>query len=106
MRPGAIVPATSSTRAPHGWTFVREVQGEGYWRRPGARTDGIDATTNYNDSDLFYVFSTSTEFENERSYSKFAAFALLNFNNDFEAAARDLAARGYESRDRYEMRAR
>lgn len=55
---------------------------------------------------MLYVFSTSTEFEIERGYSKFAAFALLNFNDDYEAAARDLAARGFESRTRYEMRAR
>ncbi len=55
---------------------------------------GISATTNWDGSDLLYVFSTSTLFEPKRGYSKFAAYALLNFGGDFRAAARDLANHG------------
>ena len=79
-----------------GWRRVHQRSGEDYWRRPGARTDGIDATTNYAGSGLLYVFSTSAApFEPERGYSKFGAYALLHHGGDYQAAARDLAAQGY-----------
>jgi len=81
---------------PAGWRRVHHRNGEDYWRRPHARTDGIDATSNYAGSDLLYVFSTSgAPFEPERGYSKFSAYALLNHGGDWQAAARDLAAQGY-----------
>src|SRR5262249_42289775 len=42
----------------------------------------------------FYVFSTNAyPFEHETSYSKFAAYALLNHNGDYKAAARAIAER-------------
>jgi len=48
---------------------------------------------------LFYVFSTSTIFDPERGYSKFAAYTLLNYGSldapSFAAAARELAFLGY-----------
>ena len=78
----------------HGWTWVYERSGEVYVRRPG-KDWGISATVNYRDSDLLYVFSTNTPFEDRRGYSKFAAYALLNCDNDFAAAASELAKQGY-----------
>jgi hypothetical protein len=42
-----------------------------------------------------YVFSTSTEFEAERGYSKFSAYALLDHGRDFQAAAKALGQAGY-----------
>ncbi|MCR4338771.1 MAG: YfjI family protein, partial [Gemmatimonadaceae bacterium] len=61
---------------------------------------GISATTNYHDSDLLYVFSTSVaEFTPEEGYSKFRAYALLNHGGDFTAAARALKAEGYGGYD-------
>jgi putative DNA primase/helicase len=80
---------------PSGWELVRTVGSEGQWRRPGKEGPGISATTNYEETDLLYVFSTSTPFEPERGYTKFAAYAVLNFGGDFRAAARELAQRGY-----------
>jgi hypothetical protein len=79
---------------PYGWRLVCELDGEGYWRRPG-KDEGISATTNFQGSDLLYVFSTSTIFESERGYSKFGAFALLEHNGDHQAAAKALAGMGY-----------
>ena len=64
------------------------------WRRPGKST-GISATTGRNDGDNLYVFTTSTSFEAERPYSKFAAYAHLEFSGDFSAAAKALKAAGY-----------
>ncbi len=78
---------------PHGWRLLQERDEEGYW----TKNCHTHATTNYQGSGLLYVFSTSTLFEPERGYSKFAAYALLNHNEDFQAAARDLVERGYTS---------
>lgn len=80
---------------PHGWQLVRTSNGESHWRRPGKRTPGISATTNHNGHDLLYVFSTSTVFEFEKGYTKFSAYALLNHNGNFSAAARELVELGY-----------
>ena len=79
---------------PAGWTPVYERGGITYWRRAGKEW-GVSATTNYADTDLLYIFTTSTEFEADRGYGKFAAYAILNHNGDFGAAAKALAARGY-----------
>ncbi|HEU5375886.1 MAG TPA: bifunctional DNA primase/polymerase [Ktedonobacteraceae bacterium] len=80
---------------PHGWQLVRTSGREGYWRRPGKRGLGISATTNHNGHNLLYVFSSSTVFEVEKGYTKFSAYALLNHNGNFTAAASELAELGY-----------
>ncbi len=79
-----------------GWTKVRSV-GDGWaWRRPG-KDRGISATTGTSGdgADRLYVFSTSTEFDTERPYSKFAAYTLLNHGGDYSAAAKQLRRDGY-----------
>jgi putative DNA primase/helicase len=62
---------------PHGWTPVQTIAGETYWKRPGT-VHAWSATTNYADSDLFYCFTSSTEFEQRKSHSKFAVYAVLS----------------------------
>ena len=52
----------------HGWAHVFERGDVSYWRRPG-KPVGISATTGYGGSDLFYPFTSSTEFEPETSYT-------------------------------------
>jgi hypothetical protein len=79
---------------PSGWRLVSEHGEEGFWRRPG-KDEGISATTNWQGSDLLYVFSTSTLFESERGYSKFAAFTLLEHGGDYTEAAKALTGMGY-----------
>lgn len=83
---------------PAGWTHVDTRGRTRYWRRPG-KNIGVSATTGYGDQghDLLYVFTTSTEFESEKSYTKFGAHALLEHHGDFAAAARALRARDYGS---------
>jgi putative DNA primase/helicase len=81
---------------PAGWTRVYERGGAIYWRRPGKKF-ATSATTNYGGADLLYVFSTSTDFEAEKSYSRFAAYAVLKHGGDFRAAAQALAEQGYGS---------
>jgi AAA domain/Bifunctional DNA primase/polymerase, N-terminal len=78
------------------WKKVFTSNGVTYWRRPN-KSEGISATTGRNDGDNLYVFTTSTSFEAEKPYSKFAAFAHLNHGDDFSAAAKALRAMGYGS---------
>ncbi|MAQ14795.1 MAG: hypothetical protein CMN30_08355 [Sandaracinus sp.] len=87
----------SDVLAGAGWTPVfTTAAGVTHWRRPG-KSRGTSATTNYAGADLFYPFTTSTGFEAERGYSKFAVYADLNHGGDYSAAARDLRAKGYGS---------
>lgn len=79
---------------PFGWTKVFERFETTFWRRP-EKTHGLSATTNHNNSDLLYVFSTSTIFESEKGYNKFSAYAILNHNGNFHEAASELYLQGY-----------
>jgi hypothetical protein len=81
---------------PIGWKIVVTNNGVTYWRRPG-KDVGISATTGRNDGDNLFVFTTSTTFESEKPYSKFAAFAHLNHGGDFSAAAKALRQLGFGS---------
>lgn len=85
---------------PHGWARVRKMGSGWTWRRPGKTDPGISATTGQakDGVDRLYVFSTSTEFEDARPYSKFAAYALLEHRGDWSAAGRALYASGYGTR--------
>ena len=88
---------------PKGWTNVFTRNGTKYWRRPGKKV-GISATTNYGGADLLSVFSTSTFFDIETSYSKFGAYAELYHGGSFSAAARQLAREGYGEKSRRRTR--
>ncbi|CAB4177897.1 Prim_Pol domain containing protein [uncultured Caudovirales phage] len=79
---------------PLGWTKIFAKGQTTAWCRPG-KTGGISATTNYEGSGLLFVFSTSTIFEAERGYSKFAAYTLIEHAGDFHKAASALAAKGF-----------
>lgn len=85
---------------PRGWVRSRRL-GRGYgWTRPGKDPRlGISATTGTSGDgeDRLFVFSSSTEFEPERPYSKFAAYTLLEHAGDWSAAAAALASAGYGS---------
>lgn len=80
----------SDILAPHGWQFVRQHGERLHWCRPGKNPrDGISATTT---GDVFYCFSSSTVFDVERGYSKFATYAVLEHHGDMRQAARELCA--------------
>jgi len=98
MRPGDFNEAGdwADVLVPHRWEYVGGDGVVSYWSRPGKGDPGHSATTNYQGSDRLYVFSTNADpFEADRSYSKFEAYALLNFDGDFGDAARDLRELGY-----------
>ena len=74
---------------PHGWTWVKRIGEEDFWRRPG-KDVGISATTNYEGSDCLYVFSTSTPFEARVGVSKFTAKTILEHQGNFSASQNGL----------------
>ena len=79
---------------PLGWKKVYTQAQVTYWRRPN-KDEGISASTNYGGYDTFFVFSTSTIFQSEKGYSKFATYAHLNHHDDFKAAAQALRFLGF-----------
>jgi putative DNA primase/helicase len=83
---------------PHGWHCVgADADGCEHWCRPG-KSDGSSATVNHQGHDLLYIFSVNADpFEENTGYTKFHAYALLEHDGDFIAAAKALAAKGYGS---------
>jgi hypothetical protein len=79
---------------PLGWSKVFTNRGTTAWRRPG-KSEGISATTGFDGTDFFYCFSTSTIFDAERAYSKFAVYTLVEHGGDFSKAASALKAKGF-----------
>lgn len=81
----------------HGWKFVNERGSKVFLRRPGdteAKTSG-----NYDrDKRWFSVFSTSTEFDNEKAYQPYAVYAMLECNGNYSDAAKKLYNLGYGDR--------
>ena len=78
----------------HGWTWI-ETRGErDFLKRPG-KTDSHISADYHRGLGLFKVFSTSTEFETNKGYKPFAIYALLEHNNNFSEAAKQLIKDGY-----------
>lgn len=80
---------------PSGWTKLGEFRSVTHWRRPGKDKGGNSATTGYGKDKLYVFSSNASPFEPQTSYSKFAAYTLLNHNGDYKAAAKTLRAQGY-----------
>lgn len=80
-----------------GWTPMWTRGGRTYWRRPGKDTPGISATTGgaADGRDRLYVFSSSTDFEQEVPYTKLGAYAVLHHAGNHTDAARTLKAQGF-----------
>lgn len=76
---------------PHGWTHWRTRGENQHWTRPGenARTS---ATINQDGDGVLYVFSTAAGLDDNRAYSKFGAFTILNYGGDYTAAIAALKA--------------
>ena len=82
---------------PHGWVLDHTRGNTGYFRRPG-KDHGWSATFNHADCKLFYVFTSSTEFEQERGYNPYSVYGMLNHRGDWSAASAELARQGYGSK--------
>jgi putative DNA primase/helicase len=79
---------------PAGWKFMYTHGGRDYWQRPDKPGRECSATVGH-DQDVLFVFTTSTDFEAQRSYTKFGAYAVLQHGGDFAKAARALRAVGF-----------
>src|SRR5690606_35762561 len=63
------------------------------WTRPD-KEDGISATFGKVAENIFYCFSSNAyPFEPNKAYSPFQVVALLQYNGDFKAFAKDLSER-------------
>lgn len=81
---------------PHGWVADSTSGEVTQWIKPHSSNPGTHASTNFAGSDLFYCFSSCAfPFEGGRSYTKFAAYTLLNHGGDFKQAAKQLRSQGY-----------
>ena len=81
-----------------GWQTVAKRGEAVYLRRPG-KTTGISASWNHIPG-RFYVFTTSTEFENEHCYKPSAVYAVLRHGGNWSLAAAALRKAGYGSAPR------
>ncbi|MHC5536658.1 phage/plasmid primase, P4 family [Singulisphaera rosea] len=80
---------------PHGWTLNSGDWENGKLTRPGkATSEGASATIGHCGNCL-HVFSSSAEPFEQRTYSKAAAFALLEHGGDFQESNKALQSKGY-----------
>jgi hypothetical protein len=75
----------------HGWSLVQDGENQ-HWCRPG-KSGSTSATLK--DGALYVFSSNAAPFEPNRAYSPFAAYALLEHQGDFQAAATELRRSGY-----------
>jgi putative DNA primase/helicase len=83
---------------PSGWKNTGHHGGLDYWLRPGKEGRvGCSATTGVRPegANLLHVFTSSTAFAQSGNYTKFAAYAVIEHNGDFKAAAKALREEGY-----------
>ena len=103
LRPGddfAASTAWEDILRPFDWRPLYQRGDRIIWQRPGkdgpggsAQTGGASRKTGFGG---LYVYSTNAApFESDRGYGKFHAYALLNYDEDFSAAARALSQQGF-----------
>ena len=94
LRPGDDYNARGDVRATlktHGWTLAQAGDNE-RWRRPG-KTLGWSASFN---GKYFYVFTSNAHpFDQEKAYTPFAVYTLLEHNGDYGRAVKALAGQGF-----------
>lgn len=76
-----------------GWKYSHKVGDNLHFVRPGKEA-GTSATW-HEGKRMFYVFTSSTQFEPSKAYTASAVFAYLQTGKDFSEAARELRKMGY-----------
>jgi len=76
-----------------GWKFVRERGDRTYLLRPSG--EKLWSAEYHSQKRLFYVFSSSTEFEQEKAYNPSQVLTIVKFNGDYSASAIWLLKNGY-----------
>lgn len=78
----------------NGWTFFRENSQYRYYTRPDRPESGISASFSKSHR-LFYIWSTSTEFNAEKWYTPSTVLGILQFNGDSKKLFQHLVSKGY-----------
>jgi len=77
----------------HGWEYVQDCGENMMFKRPGSEhkwSAGLHKVTK-----LFYVFTSSTQFEPNKAYNSFQVLSKLNFNDDGGKCFQWLKDNGY-----------
>lgn len=78
----------------NGWKFFRENSQYRYYTRPDRPESGISASFSKSHR-LFYIWSTSTEFNAEKWYTPATVLSILQFNGDAKKLFAHLVSKGY-----------
>ena len=81
----------------HGWRFVYQRGERIHYKRPGT-TNSVTSANFHTGLEIFYVFSTSTEFESGRGYNPVQVYTQLEHDGNYSAASKALYAADYGSR--------
>ena len=80
-----------------GWKYSYTTpDGKERWTRPGKKK-GVsgDLKIMEDGAQVFFVFTSSTQFEQNKAYTPYQMYTLLKCNGDYKEAARQLRAKGY-----------
>lgn len=77
----------------HGWKFKNQSNLFIWFTRPG-KDAGVSASFN-KQKRVFYIFTSSTEFDESKGYNPSTALSILAHNGDRKATYRALVAKGY-----------
>lgn len=80
----------------NGWTKVNTIGENIHFLRPGGTQ--ANSATYHTTKGVFYVFTTSTEFDSNKGYNKVQVYTILNHNGDYSAASKALYLAGYGQR--------
>lgn len=82
----------------HGWKIIREQGQRIHLKRPGNTNSKVSGNW-HTTKRIFYPFTSSTVFEQNKGYNATGVFALLECNNDFSEASHRLYDMGYGERE-------
>lgn len=77
-----------------GWSFVSHKASKIWLTKPGGKSKHVHAAI-FTDSNLFYCFTTGTDFISEQAYKPAAILCFLQFNDDWKQCYRWLVDNGY-----------
>lgn len=81
----------------HGWKQVYHRGNRIHFKRPGTTDSAVSANFDTKRR-VFYVFTTSTEFDAGRGYNPTQVYAILEHGGDYSQASKDLFSQGYGKR--------
>ena len=79
--------------AENGWKVLKEIAKFIYYIRPG-KTEGISASFN-KEKNIYYIFTSSSEFEPSKGYFPSMVLSKLKFNSDHKECYRWLVENGF-----------